>query len=526
MATHTFMDWPPTLSEAQLQALTLLATTYALSHGLVYLPVAKSQPPAPTSTIHAPLALFPSPFPRRLFHLAQRLQRIYNVLYARIATDESFLDRVMGEVYGVGKVDEFTGQLWRRWRRLRDEGVVQPLQLGLFRSDYLLHAPGNGEPMSLRQVEFNTISSSFGALSERAADLHEYLYKSTQYYGASSNLRAENFPPNRTTAGLAEGLAEGHKAYGILNARILFVVQDNERNVFDQRWLEYELLDKHGIHVVRQTFSQLASSAEVDPTTRALHVTLAPGLIPRGSQRVEISVVYFRAGYTPVDYPTPAHYDTRYLLESSRAIQCPSIQLQLAGGKKVQQVLTNPGVLEGFLCDEARWGTAVFSREDIDALRSSWMGMWGLDEDVDTPPDAPQLPESSGVRKARALASSLVLKPQREGGGNNIYKDAIPAFLDTLPPVEREAWIAMELIAAPEGLGNFLVRAGGGTDSAVKTDVVSELGIFGWALFGGKDGAVREKEVGWLVRTKGKDSNEGGVATGFSVLDSLLLVDD
>lgn len=119
------MNWPPTLSEAQLQALTLLATTYALSHGLVYLPVAKAQPPAPTSTIHAPLALFPSPFPRRLFHLAQRLQRIYNVLYARIATDESFLDRVMGEVDGVGKVDEFTGQLWRRWRRLRDEGVVQ-----------------------------------------------------------------------------------------------------------------------------------------------------------------------------------------------------------------------------------------------------------------------------------------------------------------------------------------------------------------------------------------------------------------
>lgn len=48
------------------------------------------------------------------------------------------------------------------------------------------------------------------------AHLRRYLYKSTQYYGASSHLRAENFPPNRTTAGLAEGLAEGHKAYGIL----------------------------------------------------------------------------------------------------------------------------------------------------------------------------------------------------------------------------------------------------------------------------------------------------------------------
>ena len=36
---------------------------------------------------------------------------------------------------------------------------------------------------------------------------------------------------------------------------------------------------------------------------------------------------------------------------------------------------------------------------------------------------------------------------------------------------------------------------------------------------------IKEKEVGWLVRTKGKDSNEGGVAAGFSVLDSIVLVD-
>jgi len=80
----------------------------------------------------------------------------------------------------------------------------------------------------------------------------------------------------------------------------------------------------------------------------------------------------------------------------------------------------------------------------------------------------------------------------------------------------------MELISPPVGLKNYLVRAGSGT--SVETEVVSELGIFGWSLFGqGK--VIGEKEVGWLVRTKGKESNEGGVATGFSVLDSLVLVD-
>ena len=172
----------------------------------------------------------------------------------------------------------------------------------------------------------------------------------------------------------------------------------------------------------------------------------------------------------------------------------------------MQEVLTKPGVLETFLSDA--------SADELTALRASWMEMWALDVDGD-----------AGVQRAREEHATLVLKPQREGGGNNVYKDAIPAFLDALPAAEREAWIAMRLIAAPRGLGSYLVRAGGGTKGAVKAEVISELGIFGWALFGGPDRKVEEKEVGWLVRTKGKDSNEGGVAAGFSVLDSIVLVD-
>jgi len=109
----------------EIQELTRLATTYALAHGLLYLPVGDVQPPAPTSAIHAPLALFPAPFPRSKFLLAQKLQPLYNVLYARVAADEKFLDEVMGGVDGVGKVDQFTGQLWKCWKQLRDEGIQQ-----------------------------------------------------------------------------------------------------------------------------------------------------------------------------------------------------------------------------------------------------------------------------------------------------------------------------------------------------------------------------------------------------------------
>jgi hypothetical protein len=52
----------------------------------------------------------------------------------------------------------------------------QKLSLGLFRSDYMIHAdPNETSPApEIKQVEFNTISSSFGGLSSAVTKLHQY----------------------------------------------------------------------------------------------------------------------------------------------------------------------------------------------------------------------------------------------------------------------------------------------------------------------------------------------------------------
>lgn len=263
------------------------------------------------------------------------------------------------------------------------------------------------------------------------------------------------------------------------------------------------LTRRHGIHVVRQTLDQLQTSASLHSISRALLISPSPTL-SSNAPPIEISTIYFRAGYTPTDYPTPAHYTTRFTLEKSLAIKCPTIPLQLAGGKKVQGVLTRSGELERFFGKE--------QGEDVKEIRESWMGIWGLDEEV-------------GFIKAKTDFQKLVLKPQREGGGNNVYHTSIPSFLRTLSEKEREAWIVMELISVPNNIQGYLVRAGAGI-GAVREEVTSELGVFGWSLFGGENGVVlKEEEVGWLMRTKGKESDEGGVAAGFSVLDSLVLID-
>jgi hypothetical protein len=78
--------------------------------------------------------------------------------------------------------------------------------------------------------------------------LHRYQLAATSYFDSSPYLQRDNFPPNESISGLAEGLATAHKAYvsqgGNPRSKILFVVQPGERNVFDQKWLEFELLEK------------------------------------------------------------------------------------------------------------------------------------------------------------------------------------------------------------------------------------------------------------------------------------------
>lgn len=127
LTTFDFSRWPPTLTGDQIESLTLHGTTYTLFNGLTYLPPGTTQPSSPSSAIHAPISLLPSPVPRSLFVRAQQLQSVYNILYSHIAMDDDFLDEVMGAVEGIGKVDEFTGRLWRGWKDIRNEGVVQVL---------------------------------------------------------------------------------------------------------------------------------------------------------------------------------------------------------------------------------------------------------------------------------------------------------------------------------------------------------------------------------------------------------------
>ena len=126
-----------------------------------------------------------------------------------------------------------------------------------------------------------------------------------------------------------------------------------------------------------------------------------------------------------------------------------------------------------------------------------------------------------------ATSKSYVLKPQREGGGNNIYGTKIPSFLKSLgnESQKHRSYILMELVKPPPSQ-NSILRNG----QVASGQVIGELGVYGVCLWRNSDEEVQPRilenwEAGHLLRTKGSESEEGGVAAGFGAVDSVCLVD-
>ncbi|KAG9837197.1 hypothetical protein KCU77_g11343, partial [Aureobasidium melanogenum] len=84
----------------------------------------------------------------------------------------------------------------------------------------------------------------------------------------------------------------------------------------------------------------------------------------------------------------------------------------------------------------------------------------------------------------------------------------------------------MEMIEPP-ALTNTIFRNG----EVQKGGVIGELGVYGvclWKTQSGEDGVqemLENRQAGYLLRTKGDQSEEGGVAAGFGSVDSVCLID-
>lgn len=408
-------------------------------------------------------------------------------------------------------VDDFIANLWKVHLAVKSEGYAHSLSLGLFRSDYMLDTPPDHTSPSLKQVEFNTISSSFGGLSSLITSLHTHLIEQPPDYPIHPLLTSNPPPENTAIPSLVAGLAAAHTAYGPSKTFpphplcIIFIVQDYERNIFDQLHLSTHLTAHHKIPVFRLPISQILTSTTIHTHNNHRPLTYNPPHSPQ--MHFEVSTVYLRALYAPTDYTSPTSWTARTHLERSAAIKCPTVLTQLAGCKKIQQVLTStsPDHLSHFLPNTPH------------SMKEQIRGTFAPHYDLSTQGRGRELALDPST------AANHVLKPQREGGGNNIYKTNIPTFLRSIPEADWKRWVLMKLIYPPAEAKNAVLRSDG---AVVSGGTISELGIFGTILWDERGKILQNEEAGWLLRTKGKESDEGGVAAGFSCLDSLVLVDE
>ena len=512
---------PSSFTDEQVEALLAQISQYQLAHGSLL------SAPLLTETLDCPVpiarpvgvSVFPTPFPGKLFRHALALQEPMNELYIRVAADPEWLGKVLTELR---KHDAFVAKLWSIWERVRDEGEVQKLECGVWRSDYMLHAPGAAQAMEdpspsesvidpskaeeaalkaeLKQVEFNTYSCAGGAHANIVADMHSYLAARRLHMSTGPPISTPALPRNKTISGIVRAIQLAHKKYGApvrgWRTAVLMTVQRVNSNTCDERPIEHGLWrGSPPISLHRVEFSdQVLAHCRLGPDRELVYQP------PWESEPVEISVVYHRAGYDADEYDERG-VDARLLIERSRAIKCPSILGHLAGLKKVQQALAEPDVLERFVEPKL-----------AGRIRSTFMRLHAMDET-----------EDGLAGRALALeersAEGYILKPSLDGGGHNIHGLAIPPFLRRTPEEEWANYILMEKIIPPP-LSNALISY----QDLYYGRVISELGVFGAGLWQRQEGdqppvILANTEIGWSFKTKPADVDEMSVVKGYGCFD-------
>lgn len=475
-----------------------------------------------TNKKRVPLSRTPFTISKSQYERALGLQAPFQGLVRRIIQDRQLLEDICRVL---SPTDEFVRHLYHIWRSCPESEIT----LDFMRSDYMLHCARGGdkeeeerekeantetteEEMQLKQVELNTISVSFAHLSSLLSRLPS----------------DEPVIRHEADRSICDAFTQALNLHSPTSVAIM-VISPTETNLQDQ----LGLVDLMGGRMLRMTWeeirqrvkrgkdqqgesndtsinrdSNINASVKFDSFLPTDHDdVLAPRRGPiklfLDDYSTPVGLIYYRTGYDPSQYAGHEDWQVRHILEASNAIKVPDMGAHLAGLKRVQQALTVPGVLERLLGNDSK---------TIQRLRASFMRIYSLD------PTVPHAKEA--IELALAQPTNWVVKPQREGGGHNIYGEAIVNFLQKTPPPRLSNYILMERIRAP--VRPALLLCGSEGDPSLLEDCMSELGIYGIHLCAHGQTLIN-KPVGHLVRTKRATQDESGVIMSGACLANLVV---
>ncbi|KAL5255862.1 hypothetical protein ACHWQZ_G011184 [Mnemiopsis leidyi] len=434
----------------------------------------------------------PTPVNLNDYEAVERLQPELNLILDRLSKDKEIILR---ELSPIAEHDPLAKGLLEIYREL-PESHKDKIILSLNRHDYMYAAPDHTDKNAFlhgqfKLVEYNCIAASLAALTEEVYFYHRTLLNKLNVETSQFNHKVNN------VRGFSEGLKTGYQLYNdrykCNGTCVLILVETDPHgfNYFDQQLL-LNCLEKQGVPTLRYSAQQLVDR----------------GRVVDGRYYVddkEVAVIYFRSMYDPVHFKSRDFWTARRDMEFSAAVTVPSVRHQIVNMKLFQMLLSRRSFLQ-------KYTSSPELTEEVLSLFCETLPL-NLDEEGDR-----------NAQLGIDHPAEYVLKPQREGGGNNMWDQEMKQKLISLKGnPARAQFILMKKIRPPIRKNKF-VKRGVITE---ELDTVSEFGyysVYCTNVSDNEDKVISNRVVGPLVRTKSATENEGGVAVGISAIDSPFFV--
>ncbi|KAI7693662.1 Glutathione synthetase [Sarcoptes scabiei] len=438
-----------------------------------------------------PITMFPSRFDRNGYELAKDLQPIINKLITSIVNDHQFLCETISTI-----PDRFIQNIFQIYEEIYRADEHRQYQLGIFRSDYMLDKHNR-----LKQIEINTIASAFVGLASKISEFHRY---TRSIYG--DEFSAEN-SGKEALEQVTDAILTARKYYHQYeNTAILVLIQENESNIMDHKLIEWKLRLKslpENLRIYRRTLKELDNGRIFLGPNRQLFLSISD---ESEEPKIEISVIYFRTGYAEKNYDFSNAWKIRLLLERSKAIKCPTIQLQLAGMKKFQIKLSELEIYERLL----RKSSTKFNNLE-QKLFQTFAKFYPINSET--------------YKMIKKNPNDFVLKSNREGGSHNIFgTEIISKIEEIMEKNENDAYFLMDYIEQKPFNSIVIHPDKSGRTTIVEQQVESELGIYGSLLLDPEGKIVLSNTAGHLLRTKYHGTNESGIISSGGILDAIRLI--
>ncbi|CRH00546.1 glutathione synthetase, putative [Plasmodium relictum] len=522
--------------------------------------------------------LFPQKLSKELLELCKRCTLLHSEIFDNMVCDIPFILKTFEKIKEFDNFYKNIIDICEKVYLNKENGrdIKNDIRCVIGRSDYMANKNNKEKnDVEIKQVEYNTISVAFGHLSSILFEAHKNMIKQIyrEYFPHFEEINEKEINEildkkfeNNFTQGIIKCFVECHNLYisnfkplqGKYKTIMISVLIDDDLNKFDKYRTKHEL-NKLGIDQKFFTIKELQCLFE----KKKLFLNYRNETLRDSLNRVnknlnvrekfksgklfldlnddntdfltdvyyeenlyEISVIYFRCLYSPHHF-NETIWNLREMIEFSDSVKIPSLPYQLVGSKRIQMLLLDDDILKKYISYNLNKNKKTEEQilNDIHTLKKSF----ALQVD-------PSLNENSNiVSLAIQNEHNFLLKPQREGGKNNLHghevKEKLMLYYDKKEKNKLSFYVLMQKLF-PSSFTAIHCRTkkkhNNDNDQSYFIEFspeksISEISLFHNFIFY-KNKNILNEQKGYLIRTKNTNENEGGAICGISSLDSFFLI--